>query len=452
MVKGNYGWMKPIESSEQQFVMRRRKLLGLLESNIAIIPALPSHILGREIDRIFPQNSDFLYFTGFEEPDSFLVLSGAAKQSRTILYVRERNIDEEQWVGERLGLKRAEKKFQVDEVRDVTTFEKDLPQLLKGHHTVLYPFGVSPVLDAHIPNRILKSPHIRNETIYGIRDVRTLTAHLRAFKDKNELRLIRSAIDCTIGGFWDLFAHVQEFGTELHAARFLETAFAKYGATGIGFSTIVASGKNSTTLHYSPQLSNVWKKDILLIDAGASVRGYSADITRTIPVSGKFSSQQAALYEITYEALQAGIKKAKPGVTLDQIHQVTVQVITDGLIQEKLLKGTVSANIEAGNYKKFYMHRAGHFLGLDVHELDPIVDKDSDFIDARKIPLLPNQVFTIEPGVYCHPSLEKISSKYKGIGIRLEEDILVTSDGCEVLTEKLPVKLGEIEECLIKQK
>jgi Xaa-Pro aminopeptidase len=236
--------------------------------------------------------------------------------------------------------------------------------------------------------------------------------------------------------------------SERHAAQMLETSFVKQGSDCTGFNTIIASGRNATILHHSPTAKKISKNELLLIDAGAGFENYSGDISRTVPANGKFSKEQAEIYDVVLSALYAGIKQAKPKSTMDEIHKVAVVKIVEGLKKLKLLKGSTTQLIKSGAYQKFYMHRTGHFLGLDVHDINPVYEKNGKVISAYSRPLAPGNVITVEPGIYIDANEKSVPKRYRGIGIRIEEDVLITKTGNQVLSKDIPVERDEIEKLI----
>lgn len=439
-------------SDEAIYLSRRMKFLKLIRGELAIFVTPPE--VNRSRDQVYPYDtaSDFFYLTGFAEPRAILVLCGLPQGPRSLLYLQERDALHERWNGERLGLKRARKRFRVDEVRDIVNFEADLSKLLLNTHVLHY----TPGIHAHYDQVIWKefsstvAPRFQRPNIF--KDARLITSEMRFVKDKFEIQSLRHAADITARGFLQFLPHAREMTSERHAAETLESVFAKLGAHGLAFATIVASGRNATTLHHQPGHQPLWKRELVLVDAGASYRGYAGDITRTFPVNGKFTSPQAEIYDLVESAVTVGTSKAKPNSTLDDIHEAVVKHLTKGLIDLRLLKGTVSEVISSGGYKKYFMHRTGHWLGLDVHDISPITLTNSAgttlYAPASIRPLVPGNAFTIEPGLYFDPRDPSIPEKYRGIGIRVEEDILITPTDCEVLTSSLPRKRTEIEELL----
>lgn len=447
------------ERNEAVFKSRRQKIIRQLHSQIAIFSSNPQHVQSRDREFPFQPNSDLFYLCGIEEPQSVLILKGGNKGPRSILYLRERNPEFEKWNGELLGLKRAKKHIAVDEVRDIKQLPGELLSLVEGCHTVYYSPGTEPELDRLIWGVFCTAVAPRLNKPHTLRDARLLTAELRFVKDKLEIEALRHAAEITARAFQLFLPELPRLTSEKHAARVLESIFARLGAHGTAFDTIIASGKNATTLHHKPKLQPLWKRELLLIDAGAQFKGYAGDITRTVPVSGKFSEAQAEVYDVVANALEAARAACRPGNTLDEIHHVAVKQLTKGLIDLGILKGSTQDNISQAKYRPYFMHRTSHWLGLDVHDIAPVTlnvpGTSSEAITTSTItvpshlrPLVPGNVFTLEPGLYFDAEDESIPLAYRGIGIRLEDDVLITSSGASILTESLAFKREDIEELM----
>jgi Xaa-Pro aminopeptidase len=267
---------------------------------------------------------------------------------------------------------------------------------------------------------------------------------MRIIKDRTEIRNIQHAVDITARALRATFLELAACVSEHHAAARLESHFVKLGADGPAFQSIVAAGKNATTLHHRPGLQPLWKRELVLFDVGALYRGYSGDITRTIPVSGTFNAQQAKVYDIVYDALQAGLAKSGPGGCLDDIHHAAVRVLTAGLVALGVLKGNTMQLVAQRAYFPYYMHHTSHWLGLDVHDVSPTIAGGEEFSAAFR-PLQPGMVFTVEPGLYFRHDDESVPKAYRGLGIRLEENVLISSSGHELLSRGIPASRTEIE-------
>ncbi len=436
-----------ITEKEKVFANRRKRVLKQLKGQAALFIAPPGAVKSRDQEFPYSPNPDFFYLTGFEEPECALVLLGATKGSRSVLYLRERKERDEQWTGERLGLKRAKRRFLVDEVRDIQSLPTDLPALLKGFSTLYYAAGTHPKIDGLVWSLFQNPVGPRVGQLHTLKDSRLITAEMRLIKDRTEIRNIQHAVDITARALHATFREVQSFASEQHAASVLESHFAKLGAEGPAFQSIVATGKNATVLHHRPAAQPLWKRELVLFDVGALYHGYAGDLTRTIPASGTFTSQQAAVYDIVLEALKAALSKCNPGGCLDDIHQTTVRSLTSGLVALGLLKGNVSQLVAHRAYFPYYMHHTSHWLGLDIHDISPSIAGGEEF-PSSLWPLQSGMVFTVEPGLYFRHDDETVPKAFRGIGIRIEENVLITANGHENLSRGLPVGRAEIEEML----
>lgn len=428
---------------ENRLANRRKKLISLIKNEIAIFPAKKNAHMSRDQNYPYLPDSDFYYFTGFEECSSVLVLRNTG-DIKSILYLKDRNPEEERWTGERLGIKRARKRFNIDDIRPIENFNTDFPSLAKGASAINYAPGANPDIDKIIWSYLSSptSPVFEKPAI--LKDSRLLTSHLRLIKDKDEIGFLKRASQITARALIELAPHIPNMNNEKHCAQTLESLFAKYGGQGTAFETIVASGKNATILHHHPSHSPIWKRDLLLIDCGTKFKNYSGDISRVFPVSGTFSNIQAEVYDVVEEAVSSALNKSYNGSSLEEVHQASVNSISRGLISLGVLKGNPNHIVARGLYKPYFMHRTSHLLGIDVHDIAPNSIND---IQAPYYlqPLKSGMTFTIEPGLYFPHDDLSISKELRGIGIRLEEDILITNKGTEVLSQDIPIKRKEIQ-------
>ena len=436
--------VKPQRDGETRHANRRKKILQQIRDEAAVFPAAPEITCSRDQHYTFRQSSDFFYLTGFAEPEAVLVLLGKSRGPRSVLFLRERDATMERWHGERLGLKRAKRRFALDEVRPIADFERMLPELLNRIRVLHYAPGSNPMVDRLVWDLFKHPVGPRIDFPHTLKDSRLLTSQMRSVKDREEIRTLRHACDITADAFIALAPKLAEMKSERHAAKQLESHFARLGGHGVAFPTIVASGKNATVLHHRPQFQPLWQRELVLIDAGASFGGYAADITRTFPASGRFSDAQAKVYDVVYDGLVAGLERAKPGSTLDEIHRATVQAITKGLIDIGVLKGKLPQLVATDAYRKYFMHRTSHWLGLDVHDISPVYFQEH-LLHSAVHPLEPGNVFTLEPGLYFDAKDDSVPFEFRGIGVRIEDDVLITSSGAEVLTDRIPAKRSEIE-------
>lgn len=436
-----------IRSIESVLVQRRRRVLRAIKGEAALFVSSPPQHASRDQFHPYVPSSDLFYLTGIREQDVALLLLGGTRGPRSLLYLRDRDPVDERWHGERIGLKRAKRRFQVDEVRSIADLRRDLPELLADARVLHYAAGTNATYDTMVWELFRSAIGPRTNFPNSISDARLLTAEMRSVKDRLELRTIQHAVDITAHGFLALAPKLREVTSEAHAARLLESHFTRLGAHGLAFETIVASGKNATVLHHRPLLQPLWKRELVLVDAGASFRGYTGDITRTFPVSGKFTKPQAEIYDIVNRSLDDVLAVAKAGVSLDDLHEVCVRSLIRGLTDLGILKGAANQLFNAGEHRRYYMHRTSHWLGIDVHDIAP-VSFEGQIVPSALRPLVAGNVFTVEPGLYFDPKDPTVPAEYRGIGIRIEEDVHVTNSGIEVLSAKVPRDRDDIEQLL----
>ncbi len=426
-----------------EFARRRKELMAQMEPNsIAIVPAAPERIRSRDTDYHYRQDSDFLYLSGFEEPESVLVLIPGREHGEFVLFVRERNREREIWDGYRAGPEGACSDFAADDAFPIDDIDDILPGLLEGKQRVYYAMGK----DADFDKRVMGWVNsIRAKVRSGATppgeflDLSHFLHDMRLFKSAAELRVMKEAGEISarahVRAMRAAKAGVMEYQLEAEIIH----EFQMNGARFPAYNSIVGGGKNGCILHYIENSAALKQGDLVLIDAGCELDYYAADITRTFPVGGKFSPEQKALYEICLKAQLDAIAVAKPGNHWNDPHETTVKVITQGLLDIGLLEGDVNELIASEAYKEFYMHRAGHWLGMDVHDV-------GDYkVGGEWRVLEPGMVMTIEPGIYVAPDNERVAKKWRGIGIRIEDDVVITKDGNEVLTSGVPKSVADIE-------
>jgi Xaa-Pro aminopeptidase len=430
------------------FSQRRLLLLEQMQAQgggLAVIPTAPEHVRNR--DSTFPYRADsyFHYLTGFPEPEAVLVLS-AGDHPQSILFCRDKDIDKEIWDGFRHGPEGACATFGFDASHSIKTFDSKLAELLADQPALWFSLGHDSTWDTRIAAALNA---VRAQTRAGKRapailhDVRATLDEMRLIKDGHEITLMRKA--ATIAGAAHCramrFTAPGKFEHEIEA-EFLHE-FRRLGSQYPAYSPIVAGGANACVLHYVDNNRALMDGDLLLIDAGCEVDGYASDITRTFPVNGRFSGPQADVYDLVLDAQAAAIKAIKPGATFLDPHTAAVRVLAQGMIDMKLLDGSVDAVIETETYKRFYMHRTGHWLGLDVHDA-------GEYRNGEEwCALLPGMALTVEPGCYIRPA-DDVPEAFWNIGVRIEDDVLVTAEGCEILTVDTPKKIADIEATMIK--
>lgn len=400
---------------------------------------------GFDNDYDFRQDTDFFYLTRLNEPDCVAVISPDDPEHKYVLFVRPRIHEEEIWTGLRTGIDGAIKNYGADAAYDIADLDKYLFEYVANKDTMYYRFGGNEKFD-HRMIAVMKT--IREKIRYGkavprnIVDPATILHEMRLRKDDADLADLRKACDISAEAHVEAMKHCKPGMYEYEIEAIVEYTFRKRGATGVGYNSIVGSGFNSTILHYNSNNDQIKDGDLVLIDAGAEYNLYSGDITRTFPANGKFTKAQRAVYEAVLAANTEVINMVKPGVGFMELHEKCVDVVTEELLKAHLLKGSKSEIIENGDYKKFFMHRTGHWLGMDVHDAGSYRENN----DWRK--LEPGMVFTVEPGIYIQAGCEGVSEEFYNIGVRIEDDIVVTENGFEVLTSKVPKKADEVEKLM----
>ena len=434
--------------SKAEFARRRKNLMGMMDKHtIAIIPGAREVTRSRDTEYPFRQNSDLFYLTGFEEPDAVLVLVPGRRQGQVVLFCRERDPDMELWNGYRLGPEGAVAYLGVDDAFPIDDLDEILPGLIEGTQRIYYSMGHDDVFDQRVMgwvNQIRKLVRTGAAPPADFTDLAFLLHEQRLIKSAAEVRVMRKAGEISAAAHVRAMQECQPGRYEYHLEAAIQHTFAEHGARFPAYNSIVGSGANACVLHYTENASKMRAGDLVLIDAGCEYQGYAADITRTFPVSGQFSTEQRAIYDVVLQAQRAAIAKVRPGNTWNQPHDATVRVITRGLIKLGLLRGKERELIKAEAYRDFYMHRAGHWLGLDVHDVGEYR------VDGRWRQLEPGMVLTIEPGIYVAADNTKVPKRWRGIGVRIEDDVVVTEQGCDVLTGDVPKRADEIEALMLQ--
>lgn len=411
------------------------------ENSIAILPSAPVRTRNRDVEYPYRQDSDFLYLSGFPEPEAVVVLVPGREQGEYILFCRDKDLDQEVWHGRRYGPEAAMNDFGADDAFPIDDIDDILPGLMEHCERVYYTMGLDPQFDKQVMdwvNSLRKTARSGTHVPYEFVSLDYLLHDMRLYKSRDELRLMKKAASISAEAHKRAmkFCKPGVFEYQLDAEILHE--FQMQGA-GWAYPSIVGGGANGCILHYTENNMPLKDGDLVLIDAGAEYEGYDADITRTFPVNGRYSEAQKEIYELVLEANYEAIKKVKPGNHWDDPHNEAVKVLTRGMIELGLLKGSVSKLIkEEEAYKKYYMHRTGHWLGMDVHDVgDYKVDEEWRLLE-------PGMVMTIEPGLYI-PHGSRGAKRWWDIGVRIEDDVVVTKDGHEVLTDGVPKDVDEIE-------
>ncbi|MCG6874607.1 MAG: aminopeptidase P N-terminal domain-containing protein [Betaproteobacteria bacterium] len=419
---------------------RRVRLLEAMEAGVAVVPTAPERLRNRDSDYLYRFDSYFYYLTGFPEPDALLVLVAGSKP-KSVLFCREKNPERELWDGYRHGFEAARDTFGFDEAHPIAELDTKLPELLANQPTLFFAPGMDPAWDARVMgwlNQVRAKARMGVVAPADIRDIRSILDEMRLVKDEHEIATMRRAAELSAGAHVRAMRAARPGMMEYEIEAELLHEFRRHGAQFPAYWPIVASGPNACVLHYRENDRLMGEGDLLLIDAGGELDGYAADITRTFPVSGTFNGPQRAIYELVLAAQTAAAAQVKPGNRWDMPHEAAVKVIAQGLIDLGLCTGTLDSVIESEDYKRFYMHRTGHWLGLDVHDA-------GDYKESGEWKLLrPGMTLTVEPGCYIRPA-ENVPEEFWNIGVRIEDDALVTENGCELITAAAPKTVADIE-------
>lgn len=451
--------MNPFEPSVFQAAIYRQRRDHLANrireqssSGIAILSTAPEQFRNRDSDYPYRHDSDFYYLTGFDEPGATLVLQVDQHSQVAHLFCRSKDPEREIWDGIRLGPEAAPNHLGIDYAYPNTELDHELPKLLADQAALYVRLASSAETDRRIRHWIER---VRGQARAGInaptefRDIESLVHEMRLFKDPSEIETMRRAAAISAKAHVRAMRNCRPGQREYQIEAELLHEFRHSGAQSVAYNSIVAAGANACILHYRASSAELKSGDLCLIDAGCELDGYASDITRTFPINGTFSGAQRALYDITLAAQNAAVDATKPGNTFMQPHDAAVRVLTQGLLDEKLLSlrqlGSLDNAIETGAFRRFYMHRTSHWLGMDVHDVGSY--REAAPSNAQEKPwrvLQPNMVLTIEPGLYIRPA-EDVAEAFWNIGIRIEDDAVVTPSGCELISRGVPVDADEIE-------
>ena len=427
--------------SISDYARRRKQLMRLVGADgIVIVPAAPERT--RSNDTLYPyrQDSDFHYLCGFPEPEAVLALIPGRAAGETLLFCRERDPERERWDGPRTGLDGAVDAYGIDDAYPIGDIDDILPGLIEGRSRIYYHLGRDPDFDQRLigwVNRVRADVRRGAVPPHEISALGSLLHELRLIKSKAELTLMREAARISIAAHKRAWAAIRPGLREYHLEAELLAEFRRGDAVP-AYESIVGAGANACILHYRAGREELRADELLLIDAGAEYGNYAADITRTVPIGGRFTAAQRALYAVVLDAQQAAIEEARPGRPFSAMHDAAVKGITEGLIALGLIEGPVRSALKNERYRPFYMHKTGHWIGLDVHDV-------GDYrIDGHWRELEPGMVCTVEPGIYIAPDAA-VATKWRGIGIRIEDDVAITAGDPEVLTAALPKCVADIE-------
>lgn len=428
--------------SQEEYQARRNKLSAQVPAHsIIFVSGAPEIYRNGDTHYRFRQDSNFYYLTGFNEPESVLVIT-TGHNSQSILFNRSRNPAQEQWTGKRLGQEGAVTDLHMDLAFSISDLAQELPHLLQDKEKIYYSFGQGLSLEQDIGRALAAvKAQVRKGVCapHSLNDLEPILSEMRLFKSEAELSLMRKAAEISVDAHKKAMKACAYAKNEVELEAELIYEFTRRGCRSVAYDSIVAGGENACILHYTENNKPLKQGELVLIDAGGEYQSYAADITRTFPISGQFTQEQAAIYDLVLNAQQAGISAIKPGLAWNQIQVIMISILTQGLCELGILHGSVDELIATEAYKPFYMHNSGHWLGLDVHDVGRYK------IKGAWRSLEAGMVLTVEPGLYISKDLPKVDKCWWGIGVRIEDDVLVTSSGSEVLTAGLPVERAEIE-------
>ena len=429
--------------NREEFAHRRAAFFDAMAAvsptAIAVVPSAPVFVRNNDVDHEYRQDSDFFYLTGFDEPESVLLLD--VRDRKAVFFVRPRDPDREVWDGPRAGVEGARERFGADEAFPLGELDEKLPAALQNHRRVYYRLGRTRAFDDRLlkaVERVRVRPRSAVVAPSEIVDPGEILHEMRLRKSASEIEVMRRAAAITGEAHELAMARARPDMFEYEIEGLLLDTFRRSGSERPAYGSIVASGPNACVLHHRRNDRRMAAGDLLLIDAGCELGYYASDVTRTFPVGRPFSREQQAVYELVLEAQLEGIAAARPGATIEGIHKLTVARITRGLVALGLLSGEPDKLIETDGYKRFFMHRTSHWLGMDVH------DVGSYFVDGTPRPLDVGMVLTVEPGIYIGPNDDTVAPEWRGIGVRIEDDVRVGESGPDVITGAIPKTVDEL--------
>jgi len=412
---------------------------------VAIFASNPPARWNHDTEYIYRPDPNFYYLTGFEEPESICVIAPEHPKHQYVLFVRPKNKQAEIWNGKRVGIRDARRHYGADKAYPIEKFDEKIGEYLQDAERLYYTLGSNEDIDSEMLarfTRAVKSKVRGGKGIDTLVDPSPILSEMRLIKNETELERMRMATEITVAGHVAAMKAVRPGLYEYQLESLVESTFRMNGAGGAAFPTIVASGENATTLHYTTNACEIENGNLVLLDAGAEYNRYCGDVTRTFPANGTFTEAQREIYQIVLDAHKTIIDGIRPGVSIDEPHQKSIELLTEGMLSLGLLKKKkkIEKLIEDGAYRKFYMYRIGHMIGLDVHDVNSVREANGDYKTFQ-----PGMIITIEPGLYVAEGTKGVPSKYLGIGVRIEDDILVTESGNENLTSGVPKEIDEVE-------
>jgi len=424
------------------FKRRRQRFIKAIGEAVAVLPSAPVAIRSRDVEFIYHQDHDLYYLTGFPEPEAIALFAPGHPDGEFIMFVRPRDKERETWTGRRAGVEGAMTDFGADKAFTIDELGEILPRYIREAAEVYYPLGANERLNAQILDMLRATEQYRQRVGTGptaLLDPREIIHENRLFKEPAEIAAMRRAIGISDLAHRRAMESARDGMGEWEVEALLNYCFRSQGGSGAAYPSIVASGANATILHYINNDRVMRRGDLLLIDAGSEYDFYASDITRTFPVGSRFSKAQSDLYAVVLQAQLDGIESVAPGVTFDRPHEAALRTLVEGMKSTGLLTGSTDEIIATGAYRRFYMHRTSHWLGMDVHDVGLYR------VDGESRRLEPGMVLTVEPGIYVSADDEDAPPEMRGIGIRIEDDVLVTKGGHEVLSAAIPKRLAEVE-------
>jgi Xaa-Pro aminopeptidase len=431
-----------VKIPRELFAGRRQRFLAAIPDGVAVLPSAPVSVRSNDVEYLYRQDNDFYYLTGFAEPESVAVFAPGNTDGEFILFVRPRDRERETWTGKRAGVEGAVADFGADRAYHIDELDRVLPELLARVEKIYYALGNNEPMNQRMVGWLRQCQAMRPRSGAGansLLDPREILHEMRLFKEPEELEVMRRAIAISNLAHQRAMREARGGKGEWTVEAAIEYAFRSEGAAGPSYPSIVASGSNATVLHYINNDREMRQGELLLIDAGCEYDFYASDITRTFPIGARFSPVQRDLYQLVLDSQLKGIEIVRPGISIDDVHEAALKVLVDGMRSLKMLQGSADEIMAKGSYRRFYMHRTSHWLGMDVHDVGNYRK------DGKPRLLEPGMVLTCEPGIYIAPDDEQAPAEMRGIGIRIEDDVLVTPQGHEVLSAAVPKSIPEVE-------